>query len=98
MKNLVILGGGYGGLKILTTLLKQTLTKDLKITLIEKNPYHSLKTEFYTIAAGTCADKDVRMEFPEDERVHYVFSKAKHIDTEKQIITVDRKTEDKINY
>lgn len=98
MKHLVILGGGYGGLKVLTTLLNQSLPKDVKITLIEKNPYHSLKTEFYTIAAGTCADKDVRMSFPKDERVNYVFAKVNHIDTEQQKITVDRKTEDEISY
>lgn len=98
MRNIVILGGGYGGLKILTTLLNQSLPKDIKITLIEKNPYHSLKTEFYTIAAGTCADKDIRMEFPQDDRVRYVFSKVKKIDTEQQIITVDRKTDETVNY
>ena len=44
MRRLVILGGGYGGLKVLQTLLNQYLPHDLEITLIDKNPYHSLKT------------------------------------------------------
>src|SRR5699024_6265049 len=98
MRNLVILGGGYGGLKILLTLLNHSLPDDIQITLIDKNPYHSMKTEFYTIAAGTTADQEVRMEFPADDNVDYVFAKVKHIDTAKQEIIVNRKTNDIIPY
>ena len=60
LKKLVILGGGYGGMKVLTGLLGLALPDDVEITLIDKNPYHSLKTEFHTIVAGTAADVDVR--------------------------------------
>lgn len=98
MRNLVILGGGYGGLKILLNLLNQSLPNDVRITLIEKNPYHSLKTEFYTVAAGTAADKDVRMEFPKDERVNYVFAEVEHIDTDNEQVKVNRKTDHTIDY
>src|SRR5699024_3931824 len=80
MKNLVILGGGYGGLTIVLDLLKQGIPEDIQITLVDKNPYHSLKTEFYTIAAGTAADRDVRIDFPEDERIRYVFGEVEKID------------------
>jgi|SRR5690625_1923594 len=98
MRSLVILGGGYGGLKMLLQLLELPLPEDVQITLIEKNPYHSLKTEFYTIVAGTAADKDVRMEFPEDDRVHYVFAHVEHIDINNQCIKVNRKTDHTIYY
>src|SRR5690625_6821767 len=80
MKNLVILGGGYGGLKTLLGLLGQGVPDDVKITLIDKNPYHSLKTEFYTIAAGTSAEKDVRVQYPDDDRVNYMFARVSEID------------------
>lgn len=93
MKRLVILGGGYGGLKILQTLLDQYLPYDLEITLIDKNPYHSLKTEFYAIAAGTSADKDVRLDFPKDHRVRYIFGEAAHIDTVNQQIVLNKISE-----
>lgn len=86
MRRLVILGGGYGGLKVLQTLLNQYLPHDLEITLIDKNPYHSLKTEFYAIAAGTSADKDVRIPFPKDHRVRYIFGEAVEIDIVNQQI------------
>lgn len=89
MRRLVILGGGYGGIKIMSNLLEQWLPDDLEITLIDKNPYHSLKTEFYTIAAGTVADRDVRIDFPEVDRVNYVFAKVEHIDVENQLVIVD---------
>ncbi|MFD2043621.1 NAD(P)/FAD-dependent oxidoreductase [Ornithinibacillus salinisoli] len=82
MRNIVILGGGYGGIKVATGLLNQYLPEDVEITLIDRNPYHSLKTEFYAITAGTVAEKDVRMEFPDDSRVNYVFAEVEEINTE----------------
>src|SRR5690625_3977181 len=87
MKNLVILGGGYGGLKTLLGVLGQGVPDDVKITLIDKNPYHSLKTEFYTIAAGTSAEKDVRVQYPDDDRVNYMFARVSEIDVKHQKIS-----------
>ncbi|WP_409290106.1 NAD(P)/FAD-dependent oxidoreductase [Peribacillus sp. SCS-37] len=73
MKNLVILGGGYGGMRILQRLLPHHLPEDTAITLIDRSPYHCLKTEYYALAAGTISDHDVRVSFPEHERlnIHY---------------------------
>src|SRR5690625_2759698 len=87
MKNLVILGGGYGGLKVLLGLLGQGVPDDVKFTFIDKNPYHSLKTEFYTIAAGTSAERDVRIQFPDDDQVNYMFATVSEIDIEHQKIS-----------
>jgi NADH:ubiquinone reductase (H+-translocating) len=53
MKNLVILGGGYGGMRILERLLPNELPDDVLITLIDRVPYHCLKTEYYALAAGS---------------------------------------------
>ncbi|UJL46248.1 NAD(P)/FAD-dependent oxidoreductase [Virgibacillus sp. NKC19-16] len=88
MKRLVILGGGYGGLNILTGLLNHQLPEDIHITIIDRNPYHSVKTEFYTIAAGTSAETDVRVSFPDDKRVNYAYGEITKIDTENQQILV----------
>ncbi|WP_093213047.1 NAD(P)/FAD-dependent oxidoreductase [Sediminibacillus albus] len=79
MRRLVILGGGYGGVKILNKLLDGGLPDDIRITLVDRNPYHSLKTEFYAIAAGTKADREVRMEFPDHEQVDYVYGEVEKI-------------------
>lgn len=98
MKKLVILGGGYGGLQIVQDILHQGVPNNVDITVIDKNPYHSLKTEFYTIAAGTVADRDVRIDFPDDEHVHYVFSEVKEIDTENKQVVVNKKTNNTIDF
>jgi len=98
MERLVILGGGYGGLNILLTLLEQRMPDDIQITLIDKNPYHSLKTEFYTIAAGTVADKDIRAKFPTEEHVDYVFGEVNQIDTENQRIHLNKNLDNTIDY
>src|SRR5690625_1246553 len=84
MRKLVILGGGYGGIKVLTGLLGLALPEDLQIIVVDKNPYHSYKTEFHTIVAGTAADINVRTEFPVHDQVHYEFGEVQSIDYEKQ--------------
>ncbi|MGG0716103.1 NAD(P)/FAD-dependent oxidoreductase [Robertmurraya massiliosenegalensis] len=73
MKNLVILGGGYGGMRILARLLPNELPEDISITLIDRTPYHCLKTEYYALAAGTISDQHIRVPFPEHSRlnIHY---------------------------
>lgn len=89
MKRLVILGGGYGGIKVLSGLLDTHIPDDVEITLIDRNPFRSLKTEFYTIAAGTVADSEVRIEFPEDKRINYIFKEVTKIDTENNKIVFE---------
>ncbi|WP_330949096.1 NAD(P)/FAD-dependent oxidoreductase [Virgibacillus sp. MG-45] len=93
MKNLVILGGGYGGIKVALGLINKELPDDVQIILVDKNPYHSLKTEFFTIAAGTAAEKDVRMDFPESDRITYFYHEVKKIDSENnQLLFTDTST------
>lgn len=82
MKQLVILGGGYGGIKVLTGLLGLALPDDVEIIVIDKNPYHSYKTEFHTIVAGTEAEINVRADFPMHEQVRYEFGEVKKVDHE----------------
>ncbi|WP_186576001.1 NAD(P)/FAD-dependent oxidoreductase [Aquibacillus kalidii] len=93
MKRIVLLGGGYGCMKILTTLIDNQLPTDTHITLIDRNPYHSLKTEFYAIAAGTSADKDVRQVFPIHEQVDLVYGEITAIYTEQNRIEIDHSEE-----
>jgi len=83
MKKLVVVGGGYGGLNIVANILHRTFPEDIEITMIDRNAYHALKTEFYATAAGTKADIDVRLQFPKDKRVQYVYGDVAKIDTEK---------------
>lgn len=53
MKSLVLLGGGYGNMRLMKEIIPNALPSDYSITLIDRMPFHGLKTEFYTLAAGT---------------------------------------------
>lgn len=86
LRNVVILGGGYGGVKVLTGLINTTLPDDVEITVIDKNPYQSFKTEFHTIVAGTKADIDVRTQFPKHDQVKYEFGTVRAIDLQERAI------------
>ncbi len=91
------MGGGYGGMEILQELLDNGIPSDLHITVVDRNPYHSLKTEFYAIAAGTSADKEVRINFPEHNQVDYVYGEIEKIDTENEQIIIQDSEKD-VNY
>ncbi|WP_427909944.1 NAD(P)/FAD-dependent oxidoreductase [Salsuginibacillus halophilus] len=91
MQRLVILGGGYGGMKIMQELLPKDLPDDVEIYLVDRLPYHCLKTEYYALAAGTESDQEVRVPFPEHEQLHYYFGNVTSIDEENQQIHFDNK-------
>ncbi|RBP91282.1 NADH dehydrogenase [Cytobacillus firmus] len=82
MKNLVILGGGYGGMRALARLLPNQLPDDVSITLIDRVPYHCLKTEYYALAAGTISDQHVRVSFPEHQRLTIKYGEVTKISIE----------------
>ncbi|WP_075982763.1 NAD(P)/FAD-dependent oxidoreductase [Bacillus massilinigeriensis] len=89
MKNLVILGGGYGGMRVLAKLLPNSLPEDVSITLIDRHPYHCLKTEYYALAAGTVSDQNIRVPFPEHPRLKLVFSEITSINLEECKVSLE---------
>ncbi|MDX8044629.1 FAD-dependent oxidoreductase [Gracilibacillus sp. S3-1-1] len=97
MKKVIIIGGGYGGMNALHQLINNGIPEDVHITLIDKNPYHSLKTEFYAIAAGTKGDKEVRITFPTHDQVSYKFGEIVEIDSENELIRL-KDNEEPIEY
>lgn len=68
MTELLVLGGGYGGMRLLHNLLSDRLPNDVHITLVDRLPYHCLKTEYYALAAGTTSDTHIRIAFPDHLR------------------------------
>lgn len=88
MKSLVILGGGYGGMRVLQRLLPNELPEDVAITLIDRVPYHCLKTEYYALAAGTISDQHIRVSFPEHPRLKINYGEVTGIDLNDQQVTL----------
>ena len=89
MRNLVLLGGGYGNMRILLRLLPNNLPLDMQITLIDRTPFHSLKTEFYAVAAGTSTDKDIRVNFPEHERLTVMYGEVVEVNRDTQEVILE---------
>ncbi|MDQ0298408.1 NADH dehydrogenase [Salibacterium salarium] len=96
MKKLVVLGGGYGGMRILQKMLPNDLPDDVELILVDKLPYHCLKTEYYALAAGTESDQDVRVPFPKEERLTLHFGTVDRIDKDENLIHL--RGEDPISY
>ncbi|CZE49479.1 NAD(P)/FAD-dependent oxidoreductase [Campylobacter geochelonis] len=61
MKNILILGGGYGGLKCATTLQKKLENEDVSVELISKHDYHYPTTLLHKIAVGTYSARKARI-------------------------------------
>ncbi|EGA90457.1 hypothetical protein GPDM_04804 [Planococcus donghaensis MPA1U2] len=89
MRKLVLLGGGYGNMRILLRLLPTSLPQDTEIILIDRTPFHSMKTEFYALAAGTESDQEVRVPFPEHERLTLVNGEILEIGLQEKCIFME---------
>lgn len=96
MKKLVILGGGYGGMRIMQKLLQTGLPSDLKIILVDTSPYHSFKTEFYALAAGTIPDNHIRVAFPKHSQIEFINDEVVKIDLENNQVIL--KENDRLAY
>lgn len=69
-------------MRALARLLPNQLPDDVSITLIDRVPYHCLKTEYYALAAGTISDQHVRVSFPEHERLTIKYGEVTKISIE----------------
>ncbi|WP_050182953.1 NAD(P)/FAD-dependent oxidoreductase [Domibacillus robiginosus] len=91
MRHLVLLGGGYGNMRVLLRLLPNHLPDDVTITLVDKVPYHCLKTEYYALAAGTASDHEVRVSFPEHEKLNIVYDEIMSINLDQKEVQLKEK-------
>ena len=96
MEKLVLLGGGYGNMRILQRILNQELPPHVEVILIDRLPYHCLKTEYYALAAGTQSDLHLRVQFPTHPQLTIKFANVKEVDHENKMIYFDK--EDPLPY
>lgn len=95
-RNVIILGGGYGGIRIIQRLLAAQLPEDIQLTLVDRMPYHCLKTEFYALAAGTEPDSAIRVSFPNDPRLIIKYGEVTEVDLEQK--TVHMENQESLSY
>ncbi|HEX5709888.1 MAG TPA: FAD-dependent oxidoreductase [Sulfuricurvum sp.] len=94
--HIVIIGGGYGGLRALESLAKHT---HITLTLIDKNPYHYMQAEVYDFIANKVDMSHVMIDLPSLSKsfasVRFLCEEVSGIDpSNNQIIT----SEESIHY
>ncbi len=88
-KRLVIVGGGFAGLK-----LAQSLTKsDFQIVLMDKHNYHQFQPLFYQVATSglepSAISFPLRKVFQEQKDVHFRIATVEYVDTTQKTIYTD---------
>ncbi len=92
MHHVVVIGGGYGGLRAIEHLVK---SDDIQITLVDKHAYHYMQTESYGYIAGRFNVADVALDLEHwckgfGSRVNFVCVEVENIDFSKnQLVCAD---------
>ena len=88
---IVILGAGYAGVHAAKKLSKKYKKNDtVQITLIDKNPYHTLMTELHEVAGGRVPEESVKVELSQifhRTKVDVVVDYITQVDTASQKVT-----------
>lgn len=83
-KQIIVLGGGYGGILAAKKLGKLFKKDDsVKVTLIDKKPYHTMLTELHEVAANRVPEDSIRIEFKKvfaKRKVDFVLDEITEID------------------
>lgn len=82
--NIVVLGAGYGGILTAKKLgRKLGKNKNIRITIIDKNAYHTMLTELHEVAANRAPEESVRVDLDKvffGRPVEVVLDEIKSID------------------
>ena len=87
---IVILGAGYAGIHAAKKLAKKyKKNNDIDITLIDKNPYHTLMTELHEVAGNRVPEDSVKIDLYRifnRTKVNVVVDNIENIDEENQVV------------
>ena len=96
MKKIVVLGGGYAGVLTVKKLAKKfKKNKDVQITLIDKQSYHTMLTELHEVAAGRVDEESIRMDLKRifaGRNVEVVLDEIKTIDFDQKVLVSDQQS------
>jgi NADH dehydrogenase len=89
---IVVLGGGYGGVEAAKVLEREVgRRRDVQITLIDRNSYHTLMTELHEVAGGRVEPESVQISYRK------IFAARKVTIVTDNIRTVDFQTREAIS-
>ena len=92
-KSIVILGAGYGGVhaaKILSKKYKKN--NDIEITLIDRNPVHTLMTELHEVAGGRVEPHSVQVDLRKifyRSKVNIITEEVKDLNIKNKVLTTE---------
>ncbi|MBF0716001.1 NAD(P)/FAD-dependent oxidoreductase [Gemelliphila palaticanis] len=88
MKNIVILGAGYGGLTTLKGLNGVVKNGQAKVTIVNKNSYHYDTVNLHEVSAGNIKRDEICLEIKDivEPGVNFVQDEVIKIDTEKKVV------------
>ncbi len=93
-KNVVIVGGGYAGVLTAKKLIKKNKkaikSGEVKITLIDKQPYHTLLTELHETAFERTSKEAIKVYYKKvfkDTMIDVVLDTVTNIDYDNKIVT-----------
>ncbi len=93
---IVIVGGGYGGIEAAKRLYKEfKRDTNTEITLIDKNPYHTLMTELHEVAGSRVEPESVMVSFNRifaGKRINIVTDKVVNIDFQANKVIASQNT------
>ncbi|HEY9594130.1 MAG TPA: NAD(P)/FAD-dependent oxidoreductase, partial [Spirochaetia bacterium] len=92
---IIVLGGGYGGVEAAKVLEKHLGTRrDIQLTLIDRNSFHTLMTELHEVAGGRAEPESVQISFKKifgARNIDIVHDTIRTIDFEKRELVSDGK-------
>lgn len=96
-KEIVIVGAGYAGISAARTLAKKfKKNKDVNITLIDKNSFHTYMTELHEVAAGRVEPNAIKYDlqriFKKYPKVQLVTDKVVTINYDKKEVVAEHNT------
>ncbi|RDY25418.1 NADH dehydrogenase FAD-containing subunit [Romboutsia weinsteinii] len=96
---IVILGAGYAGVHAAKKLSKKyKKNHEVEITLIDKNPYHTLMTELHEVAGGRVPEESVKVDLYRifhKTKVNVVVDYIENVDSDNNVVNTK---EGKYNY
>ncbi|TPR13122.1 NAD(P)/FAD-dependent oxidoreductase [Apilactobacillus timberlakei] len=98
MKEVVVLGGGFAGLRACRLLAKSKL--NIKITLINNNDYHYDATALHTVSAGTSAPEQITMKIENciSPKVKFIKDTVNNIDHDNKVVYLENNGQIKFDY
>ncbi|MDO8659759.1 MAG: NAD(P)/FAD-dependent oxidoreductase [Candidatus Parcubacteria bacterium] len=100
MINVIILGGGFAGIRAALTLKEKNKSRDIEVTVIDKNSFHIFTPSLYEVATAEESQRNVVIPYKSIlcEPLKFVEGKAEKIDVVSQKILLDGNREYKYDY